>query len=236
MTKQEYTPEMLTMEQTEDLVRAFVLKVFGWMAGGLFLTAVVSMMTLNSEELLRLIVTNSWVFFGLIIVQLGLVIFLSARVQAMSAMTATMVFCAYAAFTGVTLSVVFLVYTSESIATTFLVTAATFGLTALYGFVTKRDLTAMGGFLVMGLIGLILASLVNLFFQNETIYWITTYVGILIFVGLTAYDMQKIKTMSSALKGDGEAEQKAAILGALSLYLDFINLFLLLLRVLGKRR
>jgi len=236
MTPQEYTPEMLTREQVEELVRAFVLKVFGWMAGGLLLTAVVSMMTVNSETLLSLILSNQWVFIGLIIAQLGLVVLLSARIQALSAMTATMIFCGYSALTGVTLSVVFLVYTSASIATTFLVTAGTFGVTAAYGYVTKRDLTALGGFMTMGLIGLVLASLVNLFFQNEIVYWLITYVGVFIFVGLTAYDMQKIKGMSGAAIESGEAEQKAAIIGALRLYLDFINLFLLLLRILGRKR
>ena len=236
MTDQEHSPTMLTAEQADELVRAFVLKVYGWMGAGLLLTSAFALMTVSSEAVLQLILGSQWTFIGLIVVQLGLVVWLSARVQAMSAMTATMVFCGYSALTGVTLSVVFLVYTSESLATTFLVTAATFGLTAAYGFVTKRDLTALGGFMMMGLIGLIVASLVNLFLRNEMVYWITTYVGVLIFVGLTAYDMQQIKKMSGVAMEGGEAEQKGAIIGALRLYLDFINLFLLLLRILGKRR
>ena len=236
MTDQEHSPTMLTAEQADELVRAFVLKVYGWMGAGLLLTSAFALMTVSSEAVLQLILGSQWTFIGLIVVQLGLVVWLSARVQAMSAMTATMVFCGYSALTGVTLSVVFLVYTSESLATTFLVTAATFGLTAAYGFVTKRDLTALGGFMMMGLIGLIVASLVNLFLRSEMVYWITTYVGVLIFVGLTAYDMQQIKKMSGVAMEGGEAEQKGAIIGALRLYLDFINLFLLLLRILGKRR
>ncbi len=234
MEERELTP--ISAEQAAEIQRAFVLKVYGWMTAGLLLTGIFSFMTLNSETALQMIFSSKWAFFVLIGVQLGLVIWLTARVQAMSAMTATMVFCAYSALTGVTLAAVFLAFTSESIASTFLVTAGTFGLTAAFGYVTRRDLSGIGGFMTMGLIGLILASLVNLFLQNETIYWITTYVGILIFVGLTAYDMQKIKAMSVLALEGGEAEQKGAITGALALYLDFINLFLLLLRLLGRRR
>ncbi len=234
MQDREMTP--IPAEQAQEIQRAFVLKVYGWMAAGLLLTGIFSFMTLSSETALQMIFSSKWAFFVLIGVQLGLVIWLTARVQAMSAMTATMVFCAYSALTGVTLAAVFLAFTSESIASTFLVTAGTFGLTAAFGYVTRRDLSGIGGFMTMGLIGLILASLVNLFLQNETIYWITTYIGILIFVGLTAYDMQKIKAMSGLALEGGEAEQKGAITGALALYLDFINLFLLLLRLLGRRR
>jgi FtsH-binding integral membrane protein len=147
-----------------------------------------------------------------------------------------MVFVGYSALTGLTLSVIFLVYTAESLATTFFVTAGTFGLMSAYGYVTKRDLTGLGSFLMMGLIGMVLASVVNMFFNNSTVYWITTYIGILIFVGLTAYDTQKIKQMSALGLEGGEMEQKGAIMGALRLYLDFINLFLLLLRLMGNRK
>lgn len=127
-------------------------------------------------------------------------------------------------------------YTAASLATTFFVTAGTFGLMSAYGYVTKRDLTGMGSFLMMGLMGMVLASIVNMFFNNSTVYWITTYIGIFIFVGLTAYDTQKIKEMSGVALQGGEMEQKGAIMGALRLYLDFINLFLLLLRVMGNRK
>ena len=134
------------------------------------------------------------------------------------------------------LSVVFLAYTSASISSTFFITAGTFGAMSLYGYTTHRDLTGFGSFLMMGLIGMVIASVVNIFFNNETVYWLTTYIGVFIFVGLTAYDMQKMKTLSlNALEG-GEVEQKLAIFGALTFYLDFINLFLLLLRVLGRRK
>jgi hypothetical protein len=236
MEDQEMIPRPIPAEQAEELQRAFVLKVYGWMAAGLSLTGIFAFMTVSSETILRMVFSSNVTFFVLIGVQLGLVLWLTTRVQTMSAMTATMVFCGYSALTGVTLAAVFLAYTAESLASTFLITAGTFGLTAAYGYVTRRDLSGIGGFMTMGLIGLILASVVNIFLQNEMIYWITTYVGILIFVGLTAYDMQKIKAMSVLALEGGETEQKGAITGALALYLDFINLFLLLLRIFGRRR
>ena len=228
--------QAMTADQAEEVQREFVRKVYGWMAAGLMITGVMAMFTVSSQAMLDLIFGSKIVYFGLIIAQLGLVVWLSARIAQMSAMTATMIFVGYSLLTGVTLSAVFLVYTASSLGSTFLVSAGTFGAMCAYGWTTKRDLTSMGGFLAMGLIGMILASVVNLFLQSSTIYWITTYVGILIFVGLTAYDVQKIKAMSVVALEGGEAEQKGAILGALRLYLDFINLFLLLLRVLGKRK
>jgi len=236
MNEQQVTPQTITGEQAEELQRAFVAKVYGWMMAGLMVTGIISVLTINTPALLELVFSSRWTFIGLIAAQLGLVVWLSARVEKMSASTATLVFVAYSALTGLTLSLVFLLYTAASLATTFLVTAGTFGAMSAYGYVTKRDLTSMGSFLMMGLIGMVLASVVNLFLNNETVYWITTYVGILIFVGLTAYDTQKIKEMSAvALQGE-ETEQKGAIMGALRLYLDFINLFLLMLRVMGNRK
>ncbi len=230
------SPQVMTAEQAEEVQREFVRKVYGWMATGLFITGIMAMLTVQSQAMLELIFGNKMVFYGLLIAQLGLVIWLSARIAAMSATTATMIFVGYSALTGVTLSSVFLLYTASSLSSTFLVSAGTFGVMCAYGWTTKRDLTSMGGFLAMGLIGMIIASVVNIFLNNSTIYWITTYIGIFIFVGLTAYDTQKIKAMSVVALEGGEAEQKGAILGALRLYLDFINLFLLLLRVLGKRK
>ena len=206
------------------------------MTAGLLITGIMSMITLSSRALLEFIFSQQIVYIGLILAQLGLVIWLSVRIEKMSATTATLVFIGYSALTGLTLSVVFLAYTLSSIASTFFVTAGMFGAMAAYGSVTKRDLTAMGSFMAMGLIGMILASVVNMFLHNETIYWITTYVGVLIFVGLTAYDTQKIKAMSVLSLEGGEVEQKGAIMGALRLYLDFINLFLLMLRLLGRRK
>jgi len=152
----------------------------------------------------------------------------------MTAAAATLAFMIYAAFNGITLATIFLIYTSSSIASTFFITAGTFGVMSVYGAVTKRDLTSVGHFCFMALIGLILASVVNIFLQNSALVWITTYAGILIFVGLTAYDTQKIKAMSGF--GDSEEERKGAIMGALRLYLDFVNLFVMILRVSGRRR
>ena len=154
----------------------------------------------------------------------------------MSAAQATGVFMLYSALTGVTLSFVFLAYTAASLTSTFLVTAGTFGAMSFYGYMTKRDLTAMGSFLFMGLIGIIIASLVNFFLQSPMVYWLVTYAGVLIFVGLTAYDTQKIKEMNILGNEGTEEDTKEAVRGALTLYLDFINLFLMLLRVMGNRR
>jgi FtsH-binding integral membrane protein len=228
--------QVLTAEQAEEIQREFLQKVYGWMAAGLMITGIMALLTVQSEAILQLVFGNRFVYLGLIIAQLGLVVWLSARIAAMSAMSATLIFLGYSMLTGLTLAVVFLAYTASSLASTFFVTAGTFGAMALYGATTKRDLSGMGSFLAMGLIGMVIASLVNLFLQNSTLYWITTYVGVIVFVGLTAYDAQKIKAMSVVALEGGEAEQKGAILGALRLYLDFINLFLLLLRVMGKRR
>lgn len=235
MQDRSVTPVVLPAEQAEEVQRAFLVKVYGWMMAGLLVTSIMALLTIQTPALLELVFSNRIVFFGLIIAQLGLVIWLSARVEHMSAITATSVFLGYSALTGLTLSMVFLVYTEASLASTFFVTAGTFGSMSAYGYFTKRDLTGLGSFLMMGLIGIILASVVNMFFHNSMVYWITTYIGILIFVGLTAYDTQKIKAMALSFSGD-EAAQKGAIVGALRLYLDFINLFLLLLRVMGSRR
>jgi len=230
------TSGTLTAEQASEVQRAFMLKVFGWMATGLLITGIAGIVTISTPAILEFVFSNQLVYFGLFIVQIGLVVWLSARIEKMSAMTATLVFVGYSALTGLTLSVIFLAYTLASLASTFFVTAGTFGAMYVYGWVTKRDLTSMGSFMAMGLFGVIIASVVNMFLNNSTIYWITTYVGIIIFVGLTAYDAQKIKEMSVLATQGEEIEQKGAIMGALRLYLDFINLFLLLLRVLGKRR
>ncbi|MFN0156723.1 MAG: Bax inhibitor-1/YccA family protein [Bacteroidota bacterium] len=236
MQEQWVNTRTITAEQLEEVQRAFLVKVYGWMTTGLLVTAIAALLTSQSPALQELIFSSRWTYFGLIIAQLGLVVWLSARIEHMSATTATAVFVGYSGLTGVTLSVIFLVYTEASLASTFFVTAGTFGAMSAFGYFTRMDLTHMGSFLMMGLIGMVLASVVNMFLGNSTIYWITTYVGILIFVGLTAYDTQKIKQMSGVALEGGEAEQKGAIIGALRLYLDFINLFLLLLRVMGNRK
>ena len=157
-------------------------------------------------------------------------------VKKVSSATASVIFLLYAFLNGVTFSLIFVVYTQSSIALTFFVTAGMFGLTALYGYVTKRDLTTVGSIAMMALFGLILASIANIFLNNETVYWITTYAGILIFVALTAYDMQKIKEIDLTGNEGTDDHKKEAIMGALTLYLDFINLFIKLLRIFGKRK
>lgn len=214
----------------------FIRRVYNWMGLGLATTALVALYTASSPGLLGMILGNSLVFFGLIIGQLGLVIVLSAAIQRLQASTATLLFFLYSALTGLTLSVIFLAYTRASIASTFFVTAGTFGVMSFYGYTTQRDLTSWGSFLFMGLIGIILASVVNIFLHNETVYWVVTYAGILIFVGLTAYDTQTLKQMAVRGFADEETERKSAVMGALRLYLDFINLFLMLLRIMGNRR
>ena len=213
----------------------FLQRVFMWMFIGLLVTGGVAGVIGANDSLLTTMTETPGIFLIVIAVQLGLVFFIAARINSISPATATVLFLLYSASVGVTFAFIFELYTAQSIFTTFLITSAMFGAVALWGYVTKRDLSTMGTVLFMGLIGLIAASIVNLFLANEAIYWITTYAGVLIFAGLTAYDMQKIKGFAQAgLQGD--AEQRAAIMGALALYLDFINLFLYLLRIFGHRR
>jgi len=213
---------------------SFVHRVFAWMAIGLALTGAIAVVVGNT-------VSETWwedhagLLIGLIVAELALVFGLSFLINRIPAVVAIGAYFLYCALNGVTLSIIFAVYTSASIAATFFVTAGMFGAMATYGWVTKRDLSKLGAILFMALIGLILASIVNLFIANDALYWITTYAGVVIFAGLTAYDMQKIKKLNEAGL-EGEAEQRAAVMGALALYLDFINLFLFLLRIFGSRR
>lgn len=213
----------------------FLRSVYNWMGLGLATTAIVAMLTVQSRTILTLVFGNPFVFFGLMIAELGLVMALSAAIQRIQASTATLMFFVYSALNGVTLSAIFLYYTRESIATTFFVTAGTFAAMSIYGYTTRRDLTSMGSFLFMGLVGMVLASLANMFIQSEAVYWVVTYIGVIVFVGLTAYDTQALKQMAYEGFGDEETTRKASIVGALKLYLDFINLFLLLLRIFGRR-
>ncbi len=216
-------------------VQGFLVKVFGWMFAGLAMTGAAAAVIGANEELLRTITENPVIFIGLIIVQLALVVTISAAINKLSPGLALTLFFVYAASVGVTFAFVFELYTTESIFTTFLITSAMFGAVALWGYLTKRDLSTMGTVLIMALVGLILATIVNIFVASEALYWITTYAGVVIFAGLTAYDMQKVKQYGQAgLEGDEES--RAAILGALALYLDFINLFLFLLRIFGRSR
>jgi len=225
-----------SIDQQEEIQHAFILRVYGWMTFGLIVTAMAALMTLSIDGLMQAIVSNPFVFFGLIISELVVVVVLSRAINRFSPVVAGLVFTGYAILNGITFSIILLVYTSTSVALTFGITACTFGIMTLFGYTTHRDLTKMGSLLIMALFGLIIASLANLFFNNSIIYWIVTYVGILIFIGLIAYDTQKLKRMALGLGSDGQAMQNGSILGALMLYLDFINLFLLLLRVFGRRR
>ena len=227
----------ISKPEAQIQVNAFIRSVYNWMAIGLALTGFVAYYVASNEGMQRLIFGNPLIFYGLIIAELAMVFYLSARVQKMQASTATALFVLYAALNGATLSFIFLVYTKSSIASTFFVCAATFVACSIYGMVTKRDLTSIGGFLTMGLFGIIIASVVNMFIRSTGMSMIISYVGVLVFVGLTAYDTQKLKTMAMTQPADLEAGvvRKGAIMGALSLYLDFINLFLMLLRILGNR-
>ncbi len=219
-------------------VNSFIRSVYNWMAIGLGLTAAVALYVSQSETITQLIFGNRMLFFGLIIAELGFVFYLSARIQKIQASTATALFVIYAILNGITLSFIFLAYTATSIASTFVVCSVTFLACSIYGMVTKRDLTSMGGFLTMGLIGIIIASVVNIFLQSSGMAMVISYVGVLVFVGLTAYDTQKLKTMAVTLpdNASGAMVRKGAIMGALTLYLDFINLFLMLLRIMGGNR
>jgi len=212
----------------------FIRRVYNWMGLGLATTAIVSLVTASNPALIN-VIFGTGLFWVLFIAELALVWVLSAAINRLQAATAAIMFFVYSGLNGLTLSIIFLVYTKASIASTFFVTAGTFGVMSLYGYTTKKDLTSWGSFLFMGLIGIVLASVVNIFFNSPTIYWLVTYAGIIIFVGLTAYDTQSIKAM--ALQGfeNAEMETKGAVIGALQLYLDFINLFLMLLRIFGRR-
>ncbi len=226
-----------TTPRTDALFSTLLQQVYGWMAGGLALTGLIAWWVSQSDAMISLVFGNRAVFFGLIILELGLVFGLSWGLTRMSATLATGAFLLYAAINGITMAAIFLVYTGESIGSTFLVTGGTFAAMSMYGYTTKRDLSSWGNLLFMALIGLIIASIVNIFLQSDALGWVVTYAGVLIFVGLTAYDTQKIKELSARIDArDTETFQKAAIMGALRLYLDFINLFLYLLRILGKRR
>ena len=215
-------------------LRKYMLKVFSHMSVGLAVTAL-SAYFISTSQVIMSAIFNSGLIWGLIIAELGLVIYLSARIEKMSSQTAQFSFYSYALLSGISLAPVFVVYTGESIATTFFVTSATFLSMVIYGYTTDKDLTGMGSFLMMGLFGLIIATLVNLFLKNSTLNFVTSIIGVVIFTGLTAWDAQVIKSLY--FEGESqEASEKKSIMGALRLYLDFINMFLYLLRFLGNRR
>jgi len=230
-------PAALSKTQTQLWVNTFIRSVYNWMAIGLALTGFVAFYVANTPSIQKIVFGNPMVFYGLIIGELALVFFLSARVQKIQASTATALFVLYAALNGATLSFIFLVYAKSTITSTFFICSATFVACSFYGMTTKRDLTSVGGFLTMGLIGIIIASVVNLFIRSSAMSMVISYIGVLVFVGLTAYDTQKLKTMALSQPDNVGAGvvRKGAIMGALTLYLDFINLFLMLLRILGSR-
>jgi uncharacterized protein len=229
-------PNVAYAQQVAREQAAFMRKVYAIMAAGLTATAVTSMIVASSETALAFVFGNPFVFYGLLVAELVMVFSFSRIARRVSATFAGLLFLLYAVTNGVTISCVFLIYTQSSIASTFFITAGTFGALSAYGYATKRDLTGLGHFAMMGLFGLIIASVVNLFLGSPMIYWMTTVFGLLIFVGLTAYDTQKIKSLNVIGNAGTDEDHKEAIHGALVLYLDFINLFLLLLRVLGRRR
>lgn len=232
--------------ETNNLVRNYTAKaaqatllrsVYLWMTLALIITGFVAMYVAKSYTLVNMMIQNSMMFWGVLIAEVALVWYLSARIYKMSFTTATILFIVYSILNGVTLSILLLVYTASSIATTFFVTAGTFGTMAIFGYITKKDLTRIGSLCIMGVIGIIIASVVNIFLQNSMMDMVISYIGVLLFVGLTAYDSQKIKRL---LSGDdievNEVTQKIALMGAMTLYLDFINLFIYLLRILGDRK
>lgn len=224
--------------QSQVMVNGFIRSVYNWMTIGLALTGFIAFYVAGNETMLRLILGNKLIFFGLIIGELGLVFYLSAKIQKIQASTATALFLFYAILNGATLSVVFLAYTASSIASTFFICAATFFACSVFGMVTKRDLTGIGNFMMMGLFGIIIASVVNMFVRSSAMSMMISYIGVLVFVGLTAYDTQKLKMMALAQPDglDTAVVRKGAIIGALTLYLDFINMFLFLLHILGGSR
>ena len=215
-------------------VTAFLSKVYGWMFLGLLITAGTALAVASSETLVTTLILNRFLFWILLFAQLGVVFYLSARVDKMAPATAAGLFLLYSAMVGVTTSVILLLYTGASIVSTFAITAGMFGAMAVFGTFTRRSLAGVGQFMFMGLIGLIIAMIVNIFWMNSALYFVISVIGVIVFTGLTAWDAQRLKQMAVALP-DGQTGSYAVV-GALSLYLDFINLFFFLLRLLGGRR
>lgn len=226
--------DSFALERLKEDRALLIRKVYAWMCAALLITAISAYVTAGSEALISLIFGSRVGFWVLVLAQLGIVWYLTSRIVTMSFNTVSLMFVLYSLLTGVTLSSILLVYTQESIAATLLITAGTFGAMSIYGFTTKNDLSSYGSLFFMGIIGLIIASLVNYFLQSSVLHWIISCMGVLIFVGLTAYDTQKIKALLG--QPDTEMNQKLAILGALTLYLDFINLFIYLLQLFGRKK
>ncbi|OCG22297.1 MULTISPECIES: Bax inhibitor-1/YccA family protein [unclassified Gilliamella] len=240
-----YSPNGSIIEQTGSRIQTYMSHVYGWMTVGLVLTGIVAWFASSSPAMIQLLFTFnprgyislsvfSWI---LIVAELGLVFFLSGMIGRLSGSTATTLFMLYSAVSGLTLTSIFIVYSHSSIVSVFFITAGMFAALACYGYTTKRDLSGFGRFLFMGLVGIVIASLVNIFMQSQPLMWAITYIGVFVFAGLTAYDTQKLKELGNQLsQDDPNMFRRFVILGALTLYLDFINLFLMLLRVLADRR
>ncbi|PID30021.1 MAG: hypothetical protein CR982_01725 [Candidatus Cloacimonadota bacterium] len=224
--------QILNISKTREGENSFMGKVYSWMFIALLVTGFTSYFMLSSPDLLFSVATSP-IFYLLIFGELGLVIFFSARINKLSLTTATLVFMIYSVLNGITISVILLQYTSTVVYNAFLASAVTFGAMSGYGYFTKKDLTSWGGFFMMGLIGIIIGSVINIFMASSTLHWLITYIGIFVFLGLTAYDTQKIKSYYLQ-SDDSDTLGKLALFGALALYLDFINLFLMILRVFGR--
>ena len=225
----------IALERKKSAQIAVFRQVYVWMSLALFITGVTALIIANNNSLVYSLFSNSLLFWGIAIAEFVFVIILASRIHRMSLLTGTIMFIVYSILNGVTMSMLFLMYTSQSIATTFFITAGTFGAISAYGYLTKKDLSSWGSIFFMAIIGILIASIVNFFLGSETLYWIISYAGVLIFVGLTAYDTQNIK--NAIMNSDvNEATYKIALMGALELYLDFINLFIYLLRILGDRK
>ena len=214
--------------------KVLMSKVYLWMTLALMITGITAAGVANSPNILALIYSSQVVMWGIIIAEFGLVIYISARLEKLSLSTATTLFALYSILNGVMLSSIFLLYSTAIISKVFFITAGTFGVTALYGYATKKDLSSLGNILFMALIGLVIATVVNVFMKSAMFDLILSYIGVIIFVGLTAWDSKKIKHMMMVQQDADESAQKLALIGALSLYLDFINLFLYLLRIFGR--
>ncbi len=232
--QQNINPVTVESAHTEQI--DFIHRVFAWMCAGLVITAVTAYFVSLNPSLVEIFVGQIYTFYAILIIEVLAVVYLVKAISKMSSTQAGVIFILFSLFNGLTFSVIFLIYEISSIGNVFIITAGTFGLMAFYGYFTKRDLTTVGNIALFGLMGLILASIVNIFARSSQTDLILAYVGVVIFVALTAYDMQKIKSLNIIGDEGTDADKKEAIMGALTLYLDFINLFLKLLRILGKRR
>lgn len=231
-----YYQNSMDMSEVRIKEQNFITRVYGWMSFALAVTGLVSLYIASNPALIAKIATGKYLLLGLIVAELLLVIAITGMINKLSFFAASTMFVVYSVLNGVTFSTIFLIYTMSSIASAFFATAGTFAVMSCYGWYTKKDLTTIGNICFMALVGLIIASVVNIFLQSSGFYWIITYAGILIFVGLVAYDTQKIKAMAGNFAVNSEEGKKGALLGALALYLDFINLFLMLLRIFGDRK